>query len=168
VLLLAVFIDRSPLRRELIAARDNSVVAKTLAVPVRRLQLIFFVLGEITGAFAGWMIAHWSSVIGTSSFSIDLSIGLFLMVVLGGLKSHWGPVLGALFYVEVPQVLKSTTKYQAVIYGAVLLVVIVVLPKGIAGIAESARDRWRPDGSRSGGSDDARKRFARLIDFGQR
>jgi branched-chain amino acid transport system permease protein len=130
---------------------------------VVRLQLLFFVHGSCTGALAGWMIAHWGGVLGTDSFSVDLAIGLFLMVVLGGITTHWGAVIGALFYVEVPQYLKQFTRYQSVIYGAVLLVVIIALPKGLAGLAESVFHRRRVDSPLSPEATAARGRFARLL-----
>jgi branched-chain amino acid transport system permease protein len=165
VLVLAVFIERSPLRRDVIAARDNPMVARTLGVPVARVQVLMFVVGSCFGALSGWMYAHWSGVLEPNSFGVNLAVGLFLMVVLGGMNTHWGAVIGALFYVEVPQLLSSLAAYQAIVYGSVLIVVIIAFPQGLAGLAQSLVKRRRLPHSKSPQTVQARGRFARLFHF---
>jgi branched-chain amino acid transport system permease protein len=149
VLLLAVFIDRSPLRRKAIAARDIPMVARTLGVRVARLQLMFFVLGSCTAALSGWMLGHWSGVVGIDTFGVEVAIGIFLMLVLGGMHSYWGPVVGAAFYVAVPQVLEDFEEYQSLIYAGLLLVVVILLPSGLTGVV--ARLRTGRSGAPSAG-----------------
>jgi branched-chain amino acid transport system permease protein len=132
-LVLAILIDRSPLRRRLVAARDNPRVAASAGIPVFGLQLLMFVLGSAVAGLSGALIGAWSGIITNDSFGIDLTVGILLMVVLGGLNSHWGAVVGAGFYVLVPEELSSLLKYQAIIYSGVLLLTIIVMPEGIVG-----------------------------------
>lgn len=138
VLLLAVWIDRSPLRRRLVAARDNPMVARSAGIPVGRLQLIFFALGSAVAGGSGAIIGSWTGVVSNDTFGIDLAIGIFLMVVLGGLGSHWGAVVGAAFYVGLPHLLSGLAEYEAIIYSAVLLLTIILVPDGIIGAAQRA------------------------------
>ncbi len=147
VLVLAVLLDRSPLKRRLIAARDNPTVARTAGINVFWLQLMMFVLGSCVAAVAGALIGSWSGVVSNDSFGLDLSVGIFLMVVLGGLGSHWGAVVGAAFYVGVPQVLSNVSRYQPIIYGGMLLLTIILMPEGITGALQrlSAVLRGRSD-----------------------
>jgi branched-chain amino acid transport system permease protein len=147
-LTLAVLLDRSPLKRRLIAARDNPMVARTAGINVFWLQLMMFVMGSCVAAVSGALIGSWSGVVSNDSFGLDLSVGIFLMVVLGGLGSHWGAVIGAAFYVGVPQVLSSISRYQPIIYGGVLLVVIVLMPDGVTGALQrlSTKMRGTPGG----------------------
>jgi branched-chain amino acid transport system permease protein len=143
VLALAVLLDRSPLKRHLIAARDNPTVARTVGINVGWLQLMMFVLGSCVAAVAGALIGSWSGVVSNDSFGLDLSVGIFLMVVLGGLGSHWGAVVGAAFYVGVPEVLSGISRYQPIIYGGVLLVTIVLVPDGITGALQRLAAKLR-------------------------
>lgn len=143
VLFLSAFIEKSPLRREAIAGRDNGPVAPSLGIPVVKIQTLFFVLGSALGGLSGALIGSWTRVISTDSFGINLAIGIFLMLLLGGVDSMWGPILGAAFYVGIPYVLTSLQQYQTMVYGAMLLVVIVVLPQGIVGLVRQVADRVR-------------------------
>ncbi|HEY8547413.1 MAG TPA: branched-chain amino acid ABC transporter permease [Acidimicrobiales bacterium] len=133
VLVLAALIERSPLRREAVAARDNLLVANVAGVRADRHQLTLLVLGSGLGGLSGALIAHWNGVIGIDSFGIDLAIGIFLMLLLGGSGSMWGPVLGAAFYVAVPDLLSGIERYSAMVYGLVLLVVVIAMPEGLVG-----------------------------------
>lgn len=133
VLLLATLIERSPVRREAVAGRDNFLVANVAGVRADRHQLVLLVLGSGLGGLSGALIAHWNGVIGIDSFGIDLAIGIFLMLLLGGMHSMWGPVLGAAFYVAVPDLLSDIERYSAMVYGLVLLVVVIAVPEGLVG-----------------------------------
>jgi branched-chain amino acid transport system permease protein len=132
-LLLAVLIERSPLRRDALAGRANPLVARTIGLPLDRNQVVLFSLGSAMGGLSGGLIAHWNGVIGIESFGIDLAIGFFLMLLLGGITSPWGPVLGAAFYVAVPHWLAGAERYSEVVYGVMLLVVVIALPEGLVG-----------------------------------
>jgi len=136
VLLLAVLIERSPFRRDAIASRDNLLVARLTGVAAGRHQLVLFILGSALGGLSGSMYAHWAGNVSTGTFGIDLAIGIFLMLFLGGVGSMWGPVLGAAFYVAIPQVLSNIQKYSSIVYGALLLVVVMALPRGLVGLAQ--------------------------------
>lgn len=134
VLFAAAMIERSPLRREAIAARDNFLVAQISGVPGFGRQLTLFVAGSALGGLSGALFGHWDGSVSSSSFGIELAIGLFLMLLLGGVGSMWGPVVGAIFYVAIPQWLSSVQQYSQVIYGVVLLVVVIAVPEGLVGL----------------------------------
>lgn len=138
ILVLAAFLERSPVRREGIATGSNLMVALVSGVPAGRIQLAFFVMGSAVGGFAGALIGHSNGVLGTDSFNIDLAIGFFLMLLLGGAKSMWGPVLGAAFYVALPQWLSGIERYNTIVYGLLLLVVVIAVPDGLVGACKQA------------------------------
>jgi branched-chain amino acid transport system permease protein len=131
-MLLTACVERSPMRREAIAARDNGLVAGLSGVGVTRIQLVLFMLGSALGGLSGSLIGHWQGVIGTESFHIDLAIGIFLMMLLGGINSMWGPLIGAAVFVGLPRVLSGIEEYSSIVYGLLLLVVVLLLPNGIA------------------------------------
>jgi branched-chain amino acid transport system permease protein len=135
LLFVGALIERSPMRRLAIAARENGPVASTLGVPVMRLQLELFMLGSAAGGLSGALIGHWNGVTEASSFGIELSIGIFLMLLLGGLRSMWGAIVGAAFYVGIPQVLHGLDKYESIVYGGLLLLVVILVPQGLVDAA---------------------------------
>jgi branched-chain amino acid transport system permease protein len=136
-LALAACIERSPMRREAIAARENGLVASLSGVAVDRIQLALLMLGSALGGLSGALIGHWQGAIGTDSFGIDLAIGLFLILLLGGIDSIWGPVIGSAVFVALPRLLSDAEQYSSIVYGLILLVVVLALPGGIA--AEARR-----------------------------
>lgn len=136
LLLVAVLLDRSPVSRDLAAGRELPMVARSAGVAVGRLRLAMFVLGSATGGLSGALITHWQGFIGVDSFGLELGIGLFLIVLLGGVTSHWGVLIGAGFYVAVPELLSGARQYMPILYGALLLVVILAFPGGLAGLGK--------------------------------
>jgi branched-chain amino acid transport system permease protein len=136
VLLAGAALERSPIRRDAVACRDNVLVARASGIAATKVQVLFFAAGSALGGLSGALIGHWNGVIGVDSFGFDLAVGIFLMLYLGGTGSMWGPVLGAAFYVEVPRLLSSFAKYQLIVYGLVLLVVVLGMPDGLIGGAQ--------------------------------
>lgn len=139
-LLLTILIERSPLRRESLALNHHSQVAATLGVPTGKLRLLMFVLGSGFAAVAGALQAHRTGSLSTEQFSVALSIDIFLILLLGGLGSIYGPLLGAAFVVWAPEQMRFIANYRGIIYGAILILVMIFFPKGLVGIFEAL---WR-------------------------
>jgi branched-chain amino acid transport system permease protein len=133
VVLFAILLERSPVRRHAIAARENVLVARTAGVPVVRTQVMLFALGSMLGGLSGALLGAVNSTVDVNSFGTSLAIGIFLMLFIGGVGSVWGPIVGAAFYVAIPQVLSSLAQYENIVYGALLLVVIIAFPEGLVG-----------------------------------
>ena len=132
--------------------------SSTQAVPVVRVQLSLFVLGSAAGGLAGALLGHWTGSLGTEAFGLQLAIGIFLVLLIGGADSLWGPLVGAAVFVALPELLESLQEYQTVVYGGVLLVVVIAFPHGIVGglrrgRAALTRLRRRPAGP-TGAADD--------------
>jgi branched-chain amino acid transport system permease protein len=141
VIVLIRAIERSSLFRGVIAGRDNPVVAETLGVPVQKIQLEMFVLGSGIAGAAGALYATWQGFVSPNSFTLDLAVGVMVMLVLGGMRSVWGGIIGAFIYIFLPDVLSGLVQYQGVIYGLLLLLLIIGFPGGIMGFIES-RGVW--------------------------
>lgn len=133
VVFFAVLLERSPVRRQAIAGRENAAVALTGGVPVVRIQVVLFVLGSMLGGLSGALLGAINSTVDVNSFGTSLAIGIFLMLFIGGVGSAWGPIVGAAFYVAMPQVLAGLAQYENIVYGALLLVVIIAFPEGLVG-----------------------------------
>ena len=143
VLLIGIWLARSPAKREAIAMRDQPTVAATSGIPVLRARIAMFVLGSCIGAFAGSLFVHGRGYATPDLFSVELGLGVFVMLIVGGMSSLWGPFLGAAFYVWLPYVLRQLDvsvfghqlrDYNQIIYGTTLLLVMIFAPEGIIGL----------------------------------
>lgn len=139
VLLLGLLLEQSPLYRRAVAARDNLPVAQSSGIRTTSIHVTLFCAGSALGGLAGAMLGHSSGVVSPDSFGFNLSIGIFLMLFLGGSGSIWGPVVGSAVYVALPQYLSGIEQYSQVVYGLLLLVVVIALPNGIVGVLDGAR-----------------------------
>ena len=143
VVLVAILLERSPVRRDAIAGRENAMVARSAGVPVVRVQVLLFGFGSMLGGLSGALLGAINSTVDVNSFGTDLAIGIFLMLFIGGVGSVWGPIVGAAFYVAIPQVLSGLSQYENIVYGALLLVVIILFPEGIVGALRSVTSKLR-------------------------
>ena len=143
VLLIGIWLARSPAKREAIAMRDQPTVAATSGIPTLRVRISMFVLGSSIGALAGSLFVHGRGFAQPQEFSVELGLGVFVMLIVGGMGSLWGPLLGAAFYIWVPYLLQKLDitlfgheirDYNQIIYGATLLLVMIFAPEGIIGL----------------------------------
>jgi len=151
--LIGIWMARSPAKREAVALRDQDTVAATLGVPTLRIRIVMFVLGSTIAAVAGSLHVHGLGFAQPEDmFGVELSLGIFVMLIVGGIESLWGSVLGAAFYVYLPYLLgqthvdlfgKKVSQYQQIVYGAILLLVMVFFPEGLIGLFHRIRDRLR-------------------------
>jgi len=171
VLLVAVLIVRTwrdrGIARRLIAVRDNESGAAAMGIPVVRTKLLAFALSGFMAGVAGVCLAFAFERIKPGDFSVTQSILVLSMVVIGGLGSVEGAVLGALYLVGLPAALGSTSTVQFITSGFGVLVFLLYLPgglaellhragDGVAALIEKSRDRGRRSGDAVPPSPDAR------------
>jgi branched-chain amino acid transport system permease protein len=141
--LLGIWFDRSPMRREAVAMRDQPMVARALGIPVAGLRVRIFVLGSGIAGLAGAYFVHWNGFANPDAFGLTLMLAIYLMLVVGGLGSIWGGLVGVIFYVYAPVLVSRLEQYREVFYGALLMVVMIVLPNGIIGVGGRLRSAAR-------------------------
>jgi len=130
--------------RALMALRDNPLAGIGAGISLGRLKIMAFVYSAMLAGAGGAMFAVQKTVITPEDFTTDLSIFFLLVVVLGGLGRKHGPLIGALAFFLLPELLTDLQKWRMLIYGAGLLLLTVYAPDGIAGALEAVRDRfWR-------------------------
>jgi branched-chain amino acid transport system permease protein len=100
---------------------------------VGRLKLSAFVIGAALTGLAGSLFAYSLGFVGADSFNLDFSIMILSMVVIGGLGSLPGAVIGAVVLALLPEILRSLADYRLTIFGLILVVVLIVLPGGLVG-----------------------------------
>jgi branched-chain amino acid transport system permease protein len=141
ILLLTILFFRSPVARDLAFARDKAPVAAVTGLKPVRLQLIGFAVGSGIQGVAGSLYAHGAGFFSVEAFNIDLSLLVLLMLLLGGMISMYGAVIGSVILVYLPEFLRDAAKYAEIIYALAILVIIVAFPAGIAGLRHTVT-RW--------------------------
>jgi branched-chain amino acid transport system permease protein len=142
-LILVKLIELSPLRREAIAVRDQERISKGLGMNTLRIRIVMFTLGCVFAAAGGGLFAQTQGFIAPSSFEVSLGIDIFLIVILGGVGSMWGCVIGSIFVVVLPELVTSAATYSAIVFSGCLLLAIFVLPRGFISLPDIARTLWR-------------------------
>ncbi|MGY1814668.1 branched-chain amino acid ABC transporter permease [Blastococcus sp. SYSU D00820] len=133
VLLVCALVERSPARRNALATKQIPAVAESNGVPIYGVAIVLFGFGSALAGVAGSLTAHTIGSITPDAFTVGVAINLYLMILLGGLRSMWGAVVGAFFVIWLPELLRPVQEYQTVIFSLLLLATIVVLPQGIVG-----------------------------------
>jgi branched-chain amino acid transport system permease protein len=127
--------------RALRAVATNELGAEALGIDSARIKLLFFVLSAGMAGIAGSLYVHINQYASPETFSISNSILYVVMVALGGAGTFWGPVLGALIYTAVPQLLLDYEDAELMLFGLGMLIVLIVFPRGLAGIPAALRHR---------------------------
>ena len=127
---------RSPWGRAFVALRENPMRALSLGVDTRRYTLMAFALGAGLGGIAGALYAPLVQFIDPTPFALGLSLNLLLMVVVGGSGYFFGPFLGAIVAVLVPEWLRFAQGYYLMAYAALVIVLMMFCPTGLLGIAD--------------------------------
>jgi branched-chain amino acid transport system permease protein len=131
ILLLSANLVNSRLGRSLRALHDSEAAAQSLGVNTSRAKLLIFVWSALYAALAGSLYAHTLNFIAPTSFNFMFSIKLVTMVVVGGMASIWGSLLGAACLTILPELLSVFHDYEIIIFGLILMVVIIFLPRGL-------------------------------------
>jgi branched-chain amino acid transport system permease protein len=131
ILLLSANLVNSRLGRSLRALHDSEAAAQSLGVNTSRAKLLIFVWSALYAALAGSLYAHTLNFIAPTSFNFMFSIKLVTMVVVGGMASVWGSLLGAAVLTILPELLTVFHDFEIIIFGVILMVVIIFLPRGL-------------------------------------
>jgi len=137
--------------RALISIRDDEICAAAQGINVRYYKVLAFVLGTIPAGIAGCLAAGYLRYVSPIPFSFNQSLKIMNMVILGGLGSLPGSVLGAIFFVAVPEIFRPLAVYEVGIGGLIMILLMFFRPQGIMGSAAYAGEgglqgiiaRWR-------------------------
>jgi branched-chain amino acid transport system permease protein len=154
VLLALIFclnVVHSRIGRALRSIHDSEVAANAMGIETARYKVMIFVLSAALASLAGSLYAHYVGFLSPGSFDLLFSIKLVMMVVVGGMYSIWGALLGTWVLTflgnEWLQVFKD---FDILVYGAILLLVVIGLPEGLVSLVPRVR-RIRERGRESAG-----------------
>jgi branched-chain amino acid transport system permease protein len=121
------------------AIRLNDELADTLGINVFRYKLVSFLIGNAGAAVAGALYAFYLSYIEPNYLSIEQSLAIIAMVLLGGRQPLAGPILGAFVLTALPHVIEFSAELRILTYGLILIFTILLLPSGIMGAVRRPR-----------------------------
>jgi branched-chain amino acid transport system permease protein len=147
-------IVNSDVGRALISIREDELAAQAMGVNTTRYKVTSFVISSAFAGVAGALYGHWR-LPHPNDFTFVRSFEIIIMIVLGGMGSITGAVLGALVITFLPEVLRQLPggvyDYRLVIYALMLIIIMITRPQGILGNYEVAswlkRARKRPEGN---------------------
>jgi branched-chain amino acid transport system permease protein len=120
--------------RTFIAIREDEVAAQAVGIPLFRTKVLSFVISTVMAGVVGAFFAHHAQFISADSFRLDETFIVLTMLIVGGMGTLIGPIIGAVFLVIFPEAARFLSQYREIVYGAILVLVILFRPEGIAGI----------------------------------
>lgn len=131
VLFLVYRLTRSYFGLTLRAIGDNEMAAESLSVKGYLYRLISFLICSFLAGIAGSLYAHLDRVVAPENFTSEESIIFLSMAVIGGLKSIYGGLIGSIVFTLIGEQLRSLERAQVIVVGAVLILLVIFLPKGM-------------------------------------
>ena len=149
---------RSRIGRAFLAIRDNDIVAEMLGVDIFRGKLMAFGVSAFYAGLSGALFAFYVETILPEHFNVFVSINYVFMVVIGGIGRLWGPVLGAIIVVLVPEVLRLLTAYvshvmpayviyteqaKLVVFGLIVAGLLIAEPRGVIALWDKVKSYFQ-------------------------
>jgi branched-chain amino acid transport system permease protein len=128
---LSLNLVHSRIGRALRAIHDSEVAARVMGVNARVLKVQIFALSAGFSAIAGSLYAHTMTFIAPASFGFNFSVELVTMVIIGGLASIYGSLLGAALLTVLPEMLRAFQDYDIIVYGLLLVLMTMFMPGGL-------------------------------------
>lgn len=130
---------RSPTGRAFEAIRCSEAAAQTLAVPVARTKLTAFMISAFFAGIGGGLFASLVGFIDPLEFGVWTSVRHVVFIVVGGLGSITGSILGAITMTLLPEALRGFKEYNEFVFGGALLSVLILLPQGLVSLGPTIR-----------------------------
>jgi branched-chain amino acid transport system permease protein len=133
----------SPFGYALRAGRDSVLRADAIGIDVKRMQWAAFVIAGAAAGLAGALYAFSKGSISPESLSVGKSVDGLVMVLLGGIQTLAGPVVGAVTFTWLHDTVARNTDYWRAMLGGIILLLVLLFPQGIAGFAKQLFERRR-------------------------
>ena len=128
--------------RALLAVRENEIAAEAMGVDTTRAKVVAFIFSAFFAGIGGSLYAHQLGALDPKELGFMKSIDLVIIVVIGGMGSITGIVLGATILVVLPEVFRSFADYRMIVYALALVIVMILRPQGIMGVHELWELSW--------------------------
>jgi branched-chain amino acid transport system permease protein len=134
-------VSRGRTGRALLIIKESEIAANSLGIRSAQYKVTAFAISAFYAAVAGGLFAYLVRYINPESFNVGLSIAFLSMVVIGGLGTIGGSIVGAAFYVVVPELLRGIKDAPGLVFGLLLVIVMVLMPQGLWGLVRHVARR---------------------------
>ncbi len=142
-LLLSLNVIRSRVGRAMRSIHGSELAASAMGVNISKYKIYVFVVSAGMASVAGSLYAHYLNFLSPASFDLFVSIKLLIMIILGGMHSIWGAVVGAVLITFLNyEWLHYFEEAEGMIYGLIILVIIIFLPGGLVSVPGKVRRIW--------------------------
>ena len=139
--------------RACLAVRENAIAAEAMGIDTTAFKVFAFTITSMFAGLAGALFSHYFGIAHPSSFTFMRSFDIMTMVVLGGLGSLSGSVIGAFILTLIAAVMQSYPEYRMIVYALLLIILMLYRPNGILGnkeLAELMLSKWKKGGRGDG------------------
>lgn len=136
---------RSSYGRAILSVREDEIAAQSMGVDIAHYKVVAFVVSSFFAGIAGGLFAHYQGFIDPATFNFNRSVEVVIMVVLGGMGSLSGSIVGGVLVTLLPELLRTFNDYRMVIFSLLLVVLMLVRPMGLFGHWEiwELPEAWR-------------------------
>ncbi len=124
---------RSRVGRALISIREDDLAAMSIGINVRNYKILAFAISTALAGVMGCVYAHYITFISPDQYTLQISINIFCMCIVGGLGTIMGPIFGAILLALLPEVMRTFDTYRIIIVGLVMVLCMIFRPQGICG-----------------------------------
>ena len=141
---LMALIVRSRIGQILVAIRQNETLVGSIGIAAWKYKLFAFITSAMFAGLAGALYAHYQSFINPEIFGVAQSLDAILAVIIGGSGTILGPVVGAFTVVFLPEYLRFADSFRLILYGLILVLATIFMPRGIVGVLIDLKDKLTP------------------------
>lgn len=141
LLMLVLNIINSRIGRALRSIHGSETAANAMGVNTSSYKNQIFVFSAVVSSLAGSYYVHFVTFVSPTTFDASVSILLVTMVIVGGMASIWGAIVGTVLLGTLPEYLRTFGDYDILIYGAIVLIIMMFAPQGLAGIGAQMKNR---------------------------
>lgn len=135
-------IDRSRTGSIFRAIRENDVLAESIGINLMKYKMLAWMIACFFTGIAGSFYAHYMLFISPEYFTVWESIFLFLFIIIGGIRTIFGPILGAALFAMLPEFLGAFEQWEPVIFAVLLILIVFFLPHGLISLPEELSHRY--------------------------
>ena len=122
--------------RALTAIREDEIAAEAVGIPTTRFKVLAFVVSAASAGIAGGLCGHLNGIVRPDDFKFDKSIDVIVMIIIGGMGSVTGAIVGAAFVAVTLELMRDLQEYRLVVYALLLILLMIFRPQGILGTRE--------------------------------
>ena len=142
-LLVTLYIQRSRFGRGLVAVREDETLASFLGIHVVAYKVAAYVISSMLAAMVGCAYAPIMNFISPDMLSAHETISMIGVLILGGIGTVPGPLIGTFIFFGIPEFLRVARLYRLVVLGLIIVAVVLLMPQGIAGVLRDRMARWK-------------------------